>query len=270
MRAAGADAAAAHEQQLQREREAIAEAQRELDELGPEPSALPAEDLSAAEQRAAAAEERAADARAAVGKVAAAVETAEAGRTRIAALHAALLEHETAFANWTRLAQDLGRDGLQAMEIDAAIPELNAIANGLLHECFGPRFTVELSTTQLDAKGKREIEGLYVRVLDTKSGREDELSTYSGGEKVIVAEAIALALTTVACRYAGLNGPTLVRDESGAALDAANGRAYIAMLRQASKLIGASKTFFVSHNPELSELADARLEVLDGKVSVIA
>jgi exonuclease SbcC len=202
------------------------------------------------------------------GRLAARLEAAEAGCARIAQLRADLSDTEVALADWTRLAQDLGRDGLQAMEIDAAIPELNEIANDLLHTCVGSRFTVQLSTQRLDAKGKRELEGLDVRVLDTEHGRDDLLETYSGGENVIVAEAVALALTTVACRRAGLERPTLVRDESGAALDPVNGRAYVAMLRRAAKMIGADKALYVSHTPELQELADARLHVANGTVEV--
>jgi len=178
---------------------------------------------------------------------------------------------ETELADWTRLAQDLGRDGLQALEIDAAVPEINEIANDLLHECHGSRFTVELRTDRLSSDGKRQIEDIEVRVIDTQEGRDAEASTYSGGELVIVGEALSLALTTVACRRAGIERPTLVRDETGSALSADNGRAYIAMLRRAARHIGADKVLYVSHTPELQDLADARIEIsADHQVTVRA
>lgn len=60
----------------------------------------------------------------------------------------------------------------------------------------------------------------------------------------------------------------LVRDESGAALDPANARAYVAMLRRAAELVGARSVLFVSHSPEVQDLADARIVVEDGKVEV--
>jgi exonuclease SbcC len=166
-------------------------------------------------------------------------------------------------SDWTRLGQDLGRDGLQAMELDACLPELNATANDLLHHCHGSRFTVQLHTDRLSADGKRVIEGLDVRVIDTLEGRDALAETYSGGEAVIVGEAVALALTMLACRRSGHDAPTLVRDESGAALDAACGVAYVAMLRRAAGLIGAHRVLFVSHDVSLQALADSRITITD-------
>lgn len=164
-------------------------------------------------------------------------------------------------ADWTRLGQDLGRDGLQALEIDCAIPELNELTGSLLRSCHGPRFTVTLSTQRLTADGDRNTEELDVRVLDTENGRDDLAETYSGGECVIVGEAVALALTTLACRRAGIERPIIIRDESGAALDPSNARAYIKMLRKAAEELNAERVLFVAHDPELQELADARLDV---------
>jgi exonuclease SbcC len=196
------------------------------------------------------------------------VKSATEGAAFLEQLAGELGAAEAKLADWTRLGQDLGKDGVQALEIDAAIPELNTIANDLLHSCAGSRFTIEVSTNRVSGDGKRMIEDLDIRVIDTERGREDSIETFSGGEQVLLAEALSLALTTIACRHAGLQGCTLVRDETGAALDAQNGRAYIAMLRRAVDLIGADKCLFVSHVPELQELADARLVVADGKVEV--
>lgn len=133
-------------------------------------------------------------------------------------------------ADWNRVAADLGRDGLQAQLIDAAIPELNHVANELLHEAFGPRFTVDVRTQALDAKGKRTLETLDVVVIDTVNGREALAETYSGGERVIIQEALSLALTVLACRQNGVEQPTLIRDESGAALSEGRAAQWIAML----------------------------------------
>lgn len=170
-------------------------------------------------------------------------------------------------ADWARLAADLGRDGVQALEIDAAGPELTALANDLLHSCVGPRWTVSIETTRASADGKSQLEGCEVRVLDTERGRDAEASTFSGGERVILGEAVSLALTMLACRRSGLQGVTLVRDESGAALDPDNGRAYVAMLRRAADLVGASRVLFVSHSPEVVAMADAQIDVSAGGVS---
>jgi ABC-type lipoprotein export system ATPase subunit len=42
------------------------------------------------------------------------------------------------------------------------------------------------------------------------------------------------------------------------------------MLRRAADLIGAHQVLFVSHTPELQELADARIHIADGRAEVIS
>jgi exonuclease SbcC len=164
-------------------------------------------------------------------------------------------------SDWTRLGEDLGRDGLQAALVDSACAQLTALTNDLLHSCVGSRWTVTLETQRASADGKKQIEGFDVRVLDTEAGRDTTVETLSGGERVLVGEAISLALTTLTCQRAGVERPTLVRDETGAALDPAKARAYVAMLRRAAKQIGADRVLFVSHSREVQELADATIQV---------
>jgi exonuclease SbcC len=173
-----------------------------------------------------------------------------------------------ALADAEKVAADLGRDGLQALELDAAGPELSVLATDLLHRAFGPRWTVSFETLRSSADGKRELETLEVRVLDTHTGYEGPVEALSGGERAIVGEAVSLALTVLACRSAGLEAPTLVRDESGAALDPAKSEAYVRMLRIAAELVGASRVLFVSHDPRAAELADSRIEIVDGVIVV--
>ena len=233
-----------------------------------DPSEEPkAPDLDAARAKVVTAEKAARDAHAAVAVAERQLEEARASAARVLELEAGRTAVLDELADWTRLAADLGKDGLQALEVDAAGPELTELANDLLHQAFGPRFTIAIDTTRTAADG-RELEACEVRVLDTEKGREGAAETFSGGERVVIGEAISLALSMVACLRAGIERPTLVRDESGAALDPSNGRAYVAMLRRAVDLIGADRCLYVSHTPELQELADVRLHVEGGKVVV--
>jgi DNA repair protein SbcC/Rad50 len=221
----------------------------------------PVPDLGSIEQRI---RQHEADRLAATSAVAVARKQHEAALVssqRLEALEADLRTAEAELADWNRLADDLGKNGLQALEIDAAGPELTELVNDLLHTCHGPRFTLRVDTQRASADGKRLIEGCEVIVLDTERGREAEGSTFSGGERVLIGEALSLALSMLACRRAGVERPTLVRDESGAALDPANARVYVAMLRRAADLVGADRVLFVSHSPDVIDMADARIEV---------
>lgn len=186
---------------------------------------------------------------------------ARASQDALSALHGELDAAQAEQADWTRLADDLGRDGLQAAMIDAAGPELAALTNDLLHRTVGSRWTVTFDTQRASADGKKLVEGLDVRVIDTERGREADATTLSGGEKVLLGEAVSLALSMLACRRSGVERPTLLRDESGAALDPANSRHYVGMLRRAADLVGADRVLVVSHSPEVQELCDERIEV---------
>lgn len=197
----------------------------------------------------------------------AALDAAEKIATRLANLESQRLAEELEVSDWTRLAFELGRDGLQALEIDAAGPELTELTNDLLHNCFGSRYTVQIETTtpKKDGKGEKEVfDGI---VYDSQEGPKT-FEQLSGGQEVIVGEAVSLALTMIACRRSGVKSPTLVRDETGAALDGENGVAYVAMLRRAADIVGASRVIFVTHNRELHSLADANLHVEKGVVSL--
>lgn len=164
-------------------------------------------------------------------------------------------------ADWKLLATALGRDGIQALEIDAAGPELAALANGFLAECYGPRWSVSLATTRPTDKGDREVYDLLVHDAEAPPEKAtSEIRWKSGGESVIVGEAIALALSTfAAARAGGAGGSTWVRDESGAALDGPKGIAYVRMLRRAAELAGAERVLLVSHSPAVQAAADGRV-----------
>lgn len=247
---------------------ALHEARRQLDDTPEPPAAEPVKSVAAEEQAVSRAEQAARSGAAAVAVAESKLEAARVAEAEIARLDAEVRGLHDELADWTRLGRDLGRDGLQAYEIDAAGPEISTIATSLLHETFGPRWTVSLQTTRPSADGKRAIECFEVRILDTESGRDGEATGLSGGERVIVGEALSLALTTVACRRAGFTRPTLIRDESGAALDAERARAYVAMLRRAADLIGADRVLLVSHSAEVQALCDGRIEIEDGRLTV--
>jgi exonuclease SbcC len=257
--------AAARIEELERQAEQLAAGARAIEkrraDLGEPPPPPPVVNLDGYRQEAVLAET---DHRNAIRQVAgaeAALTNAREAAARRAALEEKIGAASAHHGDWVLLSRELGKDGLQATLIDAALPELQALTNSLLHQNFGPRFTVEVRSQAADSKGKRLLETLDVMVLDGESGREAPVETYSGGERAIIGEGLSLALTTLASRESGLTGATLIRDEAGAALDPANGRAWIAMLRQAARVMGADRLLFVSHSKELADLADSRIDL---------
>ncbi len=230
------------------------------------PSDPPA--LSPAKLAVEATEKELSEARSALAVAQQRVTDAQASAAKVAELEAETVQLHTDLSDWQKLADDLGKKGIQALLIDAAGPELSTIANDLLASCFGTRYSVGFETVRLSADGKKEIEDFEIKVIDTKQGRDADGSSFSGGERVILNESLSLAFTVFNCKRNGVSRPTLIRDETGAALSAENSRRYMAMLRRAVDIVGADKLLFVSHNPETWELADNVIKLTPEGVTI--
>lgn len=226
-----------------------------LEDVGQAPLLAPAAATLASAERAAA------DAKTTVTKA----ELALARSREIEAkLEGKLVERadvEAELSDWTRLAIDYGRAGLQSDVVDAAGPELTTYINGALLSCVGTRWTVTVETQQLDSKGKELVDRLTIMVTDNVKGTCREVKLHSGGERTTLAEAIASGLTMLGCRRAGFERPTLVRDESANFLDHESAPLWIKMMRHVIEFTNADRLLFVSHNPEVVRLADVLIEV---------
>lgn len=204
---------------------------------------------------------------AAVARLAAQREKAE----RVEALIEDVRATESDLADRIRIAQECGRKGLQGLEIDAAGPALSQYVNTLLGACVGDRFRVEFVTERPAADDPDKMLEVYeIHVHDNERGRVDVAHRFSGGEQTLVSEAIALGLTVLACERSQVGDvrPTIVRDESGAALDVRFAPQYVAMLRRAVEIIGADRVLLVSHDDAVLSQCDTVLQVAGGTVRV--
>lgn len=170
---------------------------------------------------------------------------------------------EAELADWTRLALDHGRAGMQSDEVDAAGPELTGYINSCLRHCVGTRWTMSVETQRLDAEGKNLIDKCTFQVIDNLRGTVREVKEHSGGERTALAEAISSGLTMLGCRRAGFERPTLVRDESANFLDEEAAPLWIKMMRYVVDFTNADRLLFVSHNSDVRRLADAVIEIPD-------
>jgi DNA repair exonuclease SbcCD ATPase subunit len=177
---------------------------------------------------------------------------------------------EEAISDWDRVADDLGRNGLQAAEIDCAAPELTELTNDLLRASGFTRWTTRFQASRASKDGSKELDGFEALVFDATDGREADAKLFSPGEKALIGEAMANALSIVACRRAGMgaHGPTIFRDETSSGLAKEHIAPYIAMIRKVAAIVGSNKVFFISHVDEMKELADSHISIMDGLVQV--
>ena len=199
------------------------------------------------------------------GQCAAALERIRAVAVALEPRRKDLAVAEQEVGDWALLERALGRDGIQALEIDAAGPQVSQVTNDLLVACYGPRFSIALETLREKKSAPGEYsESFDVRVYDRTQERAVE--ALSGGERVVVGEALGLAIAIVNARQSGIQWRTLFRDETAGALDPENAHAYVQMLRRAMELGGFDQILFVSHSPEVWQGADSRLLVSGGTI----
>ena len=170
---------------------------------------------------------------------------------------------------WRTLATACGRDGLPRLEIDAAGPVVSDLANQLLEVGYGTRFAVRIVTQVATADGSGLKERFTIEVLDNAHGGEPrDIGDLSGGERVVVEEAVRAALSCYVNLRSQQPCRTIFRDETTGALDPENAPRYVSMLRKLRDLSGAEHVFYITHSPECAALADAQVRVVNGKATI--
>lgn len=163
-------------------------------------------------------------------------------------------------AKFKLLEKGLGNDGMIALSIDDAGPEIASLCNALLFDCYGGRFSVRLDTQRSTQAGNVR-ETFDVAVFDTHRGEEKSLGTMSGGERVWVNECLTRAIALYVGQSSGVSYQTLFTDEADGPLDPERKRQFMEMKRSVLNRGGYEREYFISQTPELWELADHKIDV---------
>lgn len=162
------------------------------------------------------------------------------------------------------------RDGLPTLEIAAAAPAISQLTTDLLeHSGFGSRFRVDVTTLVPTTDGKEWKEDFAVRVWDNDRGKEIlDIGDLSGGERILVEEALRAALTIYMASRHTHRVRTCWRDETTGPLDAENRPRYIAMLRRLRQLGQYEHVLYVSHADDAIDAADTIVDVKQGAATI--
>lgn len=164
-------------------------------------------------------------------------------------------------ASWKLLGKALGNDGVIALSIDDAGPEITKKVNDLLLACYGPRFTIGIHTqTELASGEKRE--GFEIRVHDAQADSDKEFAVMSGGQKVWINECLTRGIALYRAQGAGTALQTLFTDEADGPLDPERKREFMKMKREVLRLGRYEREFFISQTPDLVDEADAVIDVV--------
>jgi exonuclease SbcC len=157
------------------------------------------------------------------------------------------------------LERAFGKDGVPALLIEQALPEIEAQANEILDRLSDGAMSVRFATLKdyRDKNREDKKETLDIVISDSAGSREYEL--FSGGEAFRVNFAIRLALSRVLAQRAGARLQTLVIDEGFGSQDV-DGRQ---RLIEAINLVRPdfAKVLVITHLEELKDAFPARIEV---------
>jgi exonuclease SbcC len=188
--------------------------------------------------------------------VSAKARSAEGAKSR-----AAVTRIEGELGWWNLLNKALGNDGVIALCVDDAGPELARLTNELLLACYGPRFTVSIRT-QVETVKKELREGFDVVVFDANTGQAKSVGVMSGGERIWINEALTRAIALYLARASGRHYETLFCDEADGGLDSERKRMFLQMKREVLRLGGYAREYFVSQTPELTQMADVVIDLV--------
>ena len=170
------------------------------------------------------------------------------------------------------LERAFGKDGVPALLIEQALPEIELHANEILDRLSAGNMSVRF-VTQKDYKDKKrddKRETLEIEINDAAGGRPYEL--FSGGEAFRVNFAIRLALSRVLARRAGARLQTLVIDEGFGSQDAVGRQRLVEAINMVQP--DFKKILVITHLEELKDVFPARIEVektsRGSRVSVLA
>jgi exonuclease SbcC len=149
-----------------------------------------------------------------------------------------------------------GKQGVQALIIESAIPDIEDEANHLLARMTDGRMSVHFETQRQTLKGEAR-ETLDIHISDEQGTRSYDL--YSGGEKFRVNFAIRIALSKLLAHRAGASLQTLVVDEGFGSQDA-EGRTRLVEAINAVKEDFA-RILVVTHIEELKDTFPMRIDV---------
>ncbi len=162
-------------------------------------------------------------------------------------------------ADLKQLERAFGKDGVPALLIEQALPEIEETADELLSRLSDGRMNFRFETQRKFKDAKRDDlrETLDMVISDSLGARDYEM--FSGGEAFRVNFAIRLALSKTLARRAGARLQTLVIDEGFGSQDALGRQRLI----EAINLVrdDFEKILVITHLEELKDVFPTRIEV---------
>ena len=177
-------------------------------------------------------------------------------------IKAEIKEREQTIKEYMILQLAFSNNGIQALELASAAPEISEIANSILYSSYGERFTIKFETKRNTKDNKKTIDDFIIRVFDSRSGSRKVLEDLSQSESLWIKQALYYAFSVIRARRTGFCFKTRFLDESDGPLDTAATRlTYLKMIEMAHKMSNASKTILITHSADIKEMIEQSISM---------
>ena len=168
-------------------------------------------------------------------------------------------EIQTQIARHRTLERAFGKDGVPALLIEQALPQIEDKANELLDRLSDGNMSIRFATqTEYRDKKRDDLkETLDIQISDSAGIRNYEM--YSGGEAFRVNFAIRLALSKILAQRKGARLQTLVIDEGFGSQDTQGRQRLIEAINLVKQ--DFAKILVITHLDELKDAFPTRIEV---------
>ncbi len=168
------------------------------------------------------------------------------------ALNQSIVRHKS-------LERAFGKDGVPALLIEQALPQIQQKANDILERLSDGTMMIQF-VTQAEYRDKKRDdlkETLDIHISDSSGMRDYEM--YSGGEAFRVNFAIRLALSEILAQRKGARLQTLIIDEGFGSQDALGRQRLIEAINAVKN--DFAKIFIITHLDELKDAFPNRIEI---------
>jgi len=163
-------------------------------------------------------------------------------------------------SRFQKLEEAFGKNGVPALLIEQALPEIEAHANELLDRLTLGQLSIHFETQSeyKDKKRQDKKETLDILINDA-NGHTRAYEMFSGGEAFRINFAIRLALSQVLAKRSGARLQTLVIDEGFGSQDHTGRSRLVETINQVKR--DFSKILIITHLEELKDAFPGRIEV---------
>jgi len=207
-------------------------------------------------------------ARETLGAAQEAVRSVEKAEEELAGVSARTTFLNNEISQWATLEKAFGDNGIVALTIDDAGPQISSLANQLL-QVFGGRFTVRIDTQASKAGGKGEKEVFQITIIDGETNETKNILKLSGGERVWCEAALTKAICLYNSLSSGRRFDTLFVDEADGPLDSQKKVEFWQMKKKVLELGGYRSEITITQTPGLMSLADAVMEFTKGEGVIV-